>query len=217
MTDTATNSPETQTPLTANEARIIALSKGGDAQAFNEIVSKYQKPVYNLCYRMLANHPQDAEDAAQEIFYRAFFKLETYDESRPFSSWLFSIASHYCIDVLKKRRLLVIPWAEVPLWQQLFMNRVGQPEKSVLEHEESEDLQGLLAQLRPGYRTVLVLKYWQGMSCQEIAETLNTTVSAVKTRLCRARKKMARLAIQTQTQPQWANPKQGLGIKAASL
>ena len=74
----------------------------GDSTAFNYIADKYQQPVYNLCYRMLGN-AHDAEDAAQEVFIRAYAKLDTYDDTAKFSTWLFSIASHYCIDRLRKR------------------------------------------------------------------------------------------------------------------
>jgi RNA polymerase sigma-70 factor (ECF subfamily) len=79
----------------------------GDAQAFTDLVEAYQKPVYNLCYRMLGNS-QDAEDAAQETFLRAYKSMRRYDRSRPFSTWLLSIAAHYCIDQIRRRRYPVV-------------------------------------------------------------------------------------------------------------
>src|SRR5512133_4258284 len=72
--------------------------------AFSQLVEAYQRPVFNLCYRMLGDS-QEAEDAAQETFWRAYQGMKKYDPSRPFATWLLSIAAHYCIDQQRKRRL----------------------------------------------------------------------------------------------------------------
>ena len=84
----------------------ILQAKNGSDEAFTYIVETYQTPVYNLCYRMLG-HPQAAEDAAQETFLRAYQHLHRYDMKRSFATWLLSIAAHYCIDRLRKRKLPV--------------------------------------------------------------------------------------------------------------
>ena len=76
----------------------------GDDLAFSRLVEAYQKPVYNLCYRMLGN-AGDAEDAAQETFIRAYKAIRRYDTSRKFSTWLLTIASNYCIDQHRRRKL----------------------------------------------------------------------------------------------------------------
>ena len=86
------------------EKRWIAAARQGDRSAFGRLVEAFQGPVYNLTYRMLGD-PEEAEDAAQETFLRAYRKIDTYDPSRKFSTWLLSIASHYCIDRLRRRRL----------------------------------------------------------------------------------------------------------------
>ena len=75
----------------------------GSDDAFARLVGAYQVPVYNLAYRMLGN-ASEAEDAAQETFLRAYRRLETYDSGYKFSSWILSIASHYCVDRLRRRR-----------------------------------------------------------------------------------------------------------------
>ena len=80
--------------------------------AFNNIVEKYQKPIYNFCYHMFDN-ANEAEDVAQEIFIWAYFKLDSYAETYKFSTWLFSIASHYCIDRLRKRRFQLVSWDDI--------------------------------------------------------------------------------------------------------
>ena len=87
-----------------NEAQWIRLATQGDQEAFGNLVQAYQTPVYNLAYRMLGS-PADAEEAAQETFLRVYKNLHRYDPERSFRSWLLSIASHYCIDCLRRRRL----------------------------------------------------------------------------------------------------------------
>ena len=85
----------------------------GDQDAFTYIVETYQRPVYNLCYRMLGD-PQEAEDAAQETFWRAYQALRRYDQQRSFVTWLLSIAAHYCIDQQRKRRFPIIAFGYLP-------------------------------------------------------------------------------------------------------
>jgi len=77
-----------------NESEWLIKAQRGDPEAFTCLLEAYQRPVFNLCYRMLGN-AQDAEDAAQETFLRAYQHLKRYDNSRPFSTWLLSIAAHY--------------------------------------------------------------------------------------------------------------------------
>jgi RNA polymerase sigma-70 factor (ECF subfamily) len=100
-------------PVSAfTEAECIELAKNGDQDAFTQIVEQYQKPVYNMCYRMLGN-PQAAEDAAQETFWRVYKNLKRYDSKRKFATWLLSIAAHYCIDQQRKKRLPAIDINEI--------------------------------------------------------------------------------------------------------
>ncbi len=168
----------------------LTRTKNGDSTAFSHITEKYQQPIYNLCYRML-NNAHDAEDAAQEIFIRAYFKLDSYAETHKFSTWLFSIASHYCIDILRKRRFQLVSWDELAPWYPFPGQNVPQPEGRLLAEETDREVRVLLDTLSPDYRTVIILKYWHTMSCQDIAQTMGTTVSAIKSKLFRARKIMA--------------------------
>lgn len=184
--------PDSTSP---EEAKWVAQAKAGDSAAFARIVEVYQRPIFNLCYRILGD-VAEAEDAAQEAFIRAFLKLHSYDESRKFSSWLFSIASHYCIDKLRKRRMQWISWEELPPWRWLPSDDKPQPEEAMVEVETTQELYGLLNTLPPDYRAAVVLKYWHDMPYEEIAEALDTTVSAIKSRLFRARKMMAEAARQ---------------------
>src|SRR5271157_2665289 len=89
-------------------------ARQGDEVAFYHLVEVYQVPVYNLAYRMLGN-AVEAEDATQETFLRIYTKLDTYQPERKLSSWVLSIASHYCIDRLRRRRINWLSLDEEPL------------------------------------------------------------------------------------------------------
>ena len=160
----------------------------GDQDAFANIVETYQRPVFNLCYRMLGE-ALEAEDAAQETFWRAYQNLRRYDPTRPFPTWLLSIAAHYCIDQQRKRRfntiaLDILPDEDVP-------DPAPNPEKIFNQLDEKGQLQRLLAKLGPQDRAAVILRYWYEFTEEEIARTLSLTVSAVKSRLFRARKELA--------------------------
>ncbi len=184
---------ESKYPLNPEEAVWVSQAQQGDRKAFTKIVEAYQRPVYNVCYRMLGN-AAEAEDAAQEVFIRSFFKLDTYDSKRKFSSWLFSIASHYAIDLLRKRRIQVVSWDDLPPWRWLPSDNSPQPEEAMLEDEATQEVHALLNTLPADYRAAVILKYWHNMPYEEIAQTLDTTVSAIKSKLFRARKMLAKTA-----------------------
>lgn len=170
------------------EADCLQRAVQGDEDAFTTIVETYQKPVFNLCYRMLGE-ATEAEDAAQETFWRAYQNLRRYDSQRPFATWLLSIAAHYCIDQQRKRRyptlaLDILPEEDVP-------DPGPSPEKVFNEMEAKGQMQNLLTKLNPQDRAAIILRYWYDFSEEEIARTLSLTVSAVKSRLHRARKELA--------------------------
>lgn len=168
----------------------------GDQAAFMRIVDAYQQPVYNLCYRMLGDAVQ-AEDAAQETFLRVYTKIKTYNHDRKFSSWLLSIASHYCIDQLRRRRYQMVSWDDLPPWRWLPADE-PEPEEVVLNHEAQDRLYALLNAIPPDYRAAVILRYWHDMSYEEIAEALETTVNAIKSRLFRARQMMMKASETTE-------------------
>ncbi len=176
----------------------VELIKAGNGPAFNKIVDKYQKSVYNVCYKMLGDS-LEAEDATQEVFLRVYAKLDSYNEAHKFSTWLFSIASHYCIDRLRPHRHQLLSWDDSPPEGRLSNQETFQPEKMLLQAETSEEIKNLLKMLPSDYRRAVVLKYWDYRSYQDIAQMLNTTVAAIKSRLFRARKMMARAAAQQRT------------------
>ena len=176
--------------MNANEMDWLTLAQKGDDDAFASLVNQYQTPVYNLCYRMLGN-PQEAEDAAQESFWRAYQAIRRYDRGRPFATWLLSIAAHYCIDQQRKRRL---PTMEIEDWmEEVVPDNFPSPESIAGQNQQNELLRQYLNKLNPQDRAALILRYWYEFSEEEIGQTLKLSSSAVKSRLHRARLKLATL------------------------
>ena len=177
-----------------DELAWVIQAQQGDDDAFTCLVEAYQKPVYNLCYRMLGE-PEAAEDAAQDTFLKAFQNLARYDRERPFATWLLSIAAHHCIDKLRRRRFSTFSIDDNNEEDQYEIpdRSAPDPETEAGKKQEREMLQGLLKSLDPTDRAAIVLRYWYDASEVEIAQTLNLTVPAVKSRLHRARRELAEL------------------------
>ncbi len=161
----------------------------GDNEAFSKLIMTYQTPVYNLCSRMLGNQ-QDAEDAAQETFWRAYQNMRKYDTDRSFITWLLSIAAHYCIDQQRKKRLASVDFDTLP--EEIIPDySQTSPERALSMKQHNARLQDVLNQLAPDDRAAIILRYWYAFSEQEIADTLQLSISAVKSRLFRSRKQIA--------------------------
>jgi len=190
------------------EAVWIEQAQAGDQGAFTRLVEAYQTPVYNLAYRMLGNSVE-AENAAQETFIRMYTKLDTYDPERKFSSWLLAIASHYCVDLLRRRRMNYLSLDDLPPMVELSMPKSAQPEQIVVREQDASAVQKLLEALPPNYRTPVVLRYWYDMSYHEIADAMGVTESTIKTRLHRARARLARYASSTVHSAHVNNPDEG--------
>ena len=175
--------------MPTDEKRWLRQARDGDELAFGYIVEAYERPVYNLCYRMLGDRAL-AEDAAQETFIKAFLGLKRYDPQRVFVNWLLSIASHHCIDRLRRRRLQFVPLESERGVIDIADKKLG-PEGEMARAEQEHEIRQSLLQLAAKDRAAVVLHYWQGLSYVEIAETLSLTPSAVKSRLHRARRTLA--------------------------
>lgn len=180
-----------------NEEEVwLEQARRGDKVAFGHLIEAYQIPVYNLAYRMLGNRGE-AEEAAQEAFIRAYTKLDSYDPTRKFSTWILSITSNYCIDLLRKRRALLLSIDHpLPPHPALMSDRADGPEAQTVDNEREEMVQSLLEELQEDYRQAVVLRYWYDLSYEEIAEVMDTTVSAIKSRLFRARRQLAEVGME---------------------
>ena len=170
-------------PLT--DAQIVDNILQGDSSGFQELVARYQKPVFGICYRMLRQR-EEAEDVSQEVFIKAYRYLKQYNHEHKFSSWILKIATNTCIDAIRKKRLDTLPLDEEIKTNQEDVSA----ERAFLQEEAHREIESAIAALPPDYRMVILLYHHQGQSYQEIAEGLDIPMSMVKNRLFRARKQL---------------------------
>jgi len=162
----------------------------GDTDAFSQLVTAYEKQVYNLCLRMV-NDPEDASDLAQDAFIRAWQGLRFYKFEASFSTWLYRLTTNVCIDFLrrKKRRPTVsLTMEDDGETQELELpSQEPVPEEQVLEKERRRQIALAMEQLDEEGRTILTLRVVEELSYEQIAEVLDIKVGTVKSRLARAR------------------------------
>lgn len=176
----------------AEEAAWVRRTLAGDKDAFAALCERYQRAVYTHTYYRLLS-VEDAEDATQEIFQRAYLKLATFDTSRRFRSWILAIATNYCIDIGRQRgsmKRFIQQWVSLDVADMWVSGSDANPEGSVLQHEEQKRVRQAVSKLPETYREVVVLFYWNNLSYTEIAEVTGLSESTIKTRLHRAREKL---------------------------
>jgi RNA polymerase sigma-70 factor (ECF subfamily) len=178
------------------DPELAASALAGSEDAFRELVRRFERPVYSLIVRMVQD-PALAEDLAQEVFVKAYRRLDTYDPERKLSSWLFKIAHNTTIDYLRRGTLETVPLeAEKDderggLAAVLPDESVESPSAQVERKDLARALERAIATLRPEYREAVVMFYSGGASYQEICEVTGLPMGTVKTNLHRARKQLA--------------------------
>lgn len=177
-------------------AEIIERAQRGDAAAFSEIIERFQVSVYNLCYRMLSHNAGDAEDAAQEVFLKVWKNIGRFDANRTFSTWVLSIATNHCIDLIRKKRVSTIEIDET--LEEILPDSIATPKQELAQKERSGLIRRILDGLSETDRAIVVLRYWDELPDREIAAALGLSESAVKSRLFRARKQLIQIYQQTQ-------------------
>jgi RNA polymerase sigma-70 factor (ECF subfamily) len=168
---------------TINETELVTRAQSGERNAFNELVRMHAQGVMNVIYRMCGD-AQIAEDAAQDTFIQAWLHLSSYRPQASLRSWLYRIAVNAATDMLRKdKRILPNALEDLPLEDPL----LG-PEAFFVQKERVFSIQKAILALPEASRVVLVLREYEGMSYQEIAETLNIPTGTVMSRLNYARK-----------------------------
>jgi RNA polymerase sigma-70 factor, ECF subfamily len=161
------------------DAEAIDLLRRGDRRGPQVLMERYQMSVYNLSLRMLGN-PADAEDATQEVFLKAFLRLEQYRTGEPFGAWLHGIARHQAIDMIRRRRMIPLAGAEPSTSVDV--------EAAAIASLDRAQVQAALRQLEGREQALLVLRYWEDQPVQAIARSLGLTEGATKVALLRARR-----------------------------
>lgn len=172
------------------EAEIVAKVLKGDRRAYALLVEEYKSPIYNLAYRMTGNS-EDADDLTQETFIRAYINLWRFDPKRKFFTWLYTISINLIRNHLKKvknddllNRTKNIQYNE---------NENQSPEARIIATQESNKINLALLTLKYELRVMLIMKYQQELSFEEIAEITGKSVSAVKMRVYRGLEKLEQL------------------------
>jgi RNA polymerase sigma-70 factor, ECF subfamily len=174
-----------------SDGEIIRRVRGGRAQDFRTLIERYEGAVFTLAYRMLGRR-EEAEDAAQDTFIKVFRSLNSYSDSAPFWAWLRKIAVNSCLNNLPRE----FPSDEVETALDLEQPFVDAVQAEVLRKCELEQMDAVIAGLPEMYRTVVVLRYREDLSFDEIADALGQTPGAVRVRLHRAVKMLSeRLAV----------------------
>ena len=177
-----------------SEALLVAQAQKGSQEAFAALVHAHQDAVYSLCYRMTGN-PAEAEDLAQESFLRFYRSLDRFRAGTPLRPWLHKITVNVCLDALRRRKETPLSLDELPEGPPPphSPQREPTPEESCLSREVRLDVQSALLHLPGDYRAVLVLRYLEDLSYQEIAAALGVPVSTVETRIFRAKRRLGHL------------------------
>jgi RNA polymerase sigma-70 factor (ECF subfamily) len=171
--------------MTWTDEELVARSMRGDADSFNQLVLRWERPIYALAYRTIGRE-EDARDVCQETFLRAFRALPGFRRQAKFSSWLYRIALNLCRDwVRRERRTPVVQAPDgVDLMDLAAEVEPSEPiENLVARHELAGAVERAMAGLPEEQRTAIVLKEYHGLTFQEIADLLDCPLSTVKTRL----------------------------------
>ncbi len=167
----------------ANESELVSKAQNGDRNAYGELVRTHSQGVLNVVYRMCGNSDL-AEDAAQEAFIQAWLKISSYQKKASFKSWLYRIAVNAAVDMLRKeKRILPNTIEDLNL-----SDSRPSPESLLASSEKAELIRGAVLSLPNASRAVLVLREYEGLSYQEIAESLEIPIGTVMSRLSYARK-----------------------------
>ena len=174
------------------DLKLVELAKKGDQKAYAQLMGLYKDAIYFMLLKM-TNNPDDAEDMTIEAFGKAFKRLEQYTPDYAFSTWLFKIASNNCIDFIRKKKI-----------DLLSINRVyddedgiemshnipshGQdPEEKMIEKQKIMLMREVVDKLKPHYKQLVTLRYFEELSYEEIAEEMELPLGTVKAQLFRAR------------------------------
>jgi RNA polymerase sigma-70 factor, ECF subfamily len=176
--------------LSDSDLNLIRAFRAGEESAFDRLFERYQEYVYNVCLGILAN-PDDARDCAQETFLRVYRKVAEFRAEAAFSTWLYRVAVNTCVGHLRKR-----PRAGTASLEDENVREIPDDSPAAwtgLEREVDEKLvREVVAELPEDYRVVLVLRYFQDLSYEEMVQVLDYSMGQVKVKLHRARRAFAR-------------------------
>ena len=176
-----------------DDERLIAKAQEGDLFSFDHLVKKYQKKIYTLAYRMVKNHDA-ADDMAQETFINAYSSIKSFKLGYNFYTWLYKICMNLSINYLKRQKFVIsesqFEEESSPLEKK---TKSEDPLTLLVKKEQERKIQQAIDSLSPKYKAVFVLKVYEDLSYEEIAQTLKVSLGTVMSRLFRARERLRQL------------------------
>ncbi|MBP5326775.1 MAG: sigma-70 family RNA polymerase sigma factor [Bacteroidales bacterium] len=162
----------------------------GDQRAYADLMRMYREPIYLMLLKM-TNNPTEADDLTIEAFGKAFASLHLYTPTHAFSTWLFSIATNNCVDFIRKKRLQTVYLDDIRTGSEVYEypipSEAHNPEENIIHQQRVQMLREVVSQLKPRYRRLVELRYFEELSYEEIADQLNMPLGTVKVQLFRAR------------------------------
>lgn len=168
-----------------DDEALVQRCLSGDTEAFGELVGRYERPIFNVALRMLRDR-EEARDATQNAFVKAWQHLDQFDRSRRFFSWLYRIAVNESLNRATRRR-------KTETLDENLVDRGSSPDDRAERSEQAKLVERAVEQLSDTYREVIVLRHWLDLSYDEIAEALHVPAKTVKSRLFSARVRLAEI------------------------
>ncbi len=173
-----------------HDLKVIRRALDGESRAYTELLNRYRDSVYYVMLRMVSN-PSDAEDLTIEAFGKAFHNLAKYVPSHAFSTWLFRIATNNCIDFMRRKSQSPRPFnhelGEEDEVEATVASDMKGPDEMMINRETAASLNRIVKSLKPRYRRLIELRYFEEYSYDEIATELSLPIGTVKARLFRAK------------------------------
>ncbi|MBR3960146.1 MAG: sigma-70 family RNA polymerase sigma factor [Bacteroidales bacterium] len=187
------SAPQLTTEKAKRDYQLVCRAREqGDQRAYADLMRMYKEPIYLMLLKM-TNNPTEADDLTIEAFGKAFSSLHLYTPTHAFSTWLFSIATNNCVDFIRKKRLQTIYLDDIKTsvgddaYEYPIASEAHNPEESIIHEQRVQMLREVVKQLKPRYRRLVELRYFEELSYEEIAEELNMPIGTVKVQLFRAR------------------------------
>lgn len=172
------------------DIRLVEKAKNGDQSAYAELMNRYREAIYHMLLKMV-NNANDSEDLTIEAFSKAFKNLDQYTPNFAFSTWLFKIATNNCIDFIRKKRIDHISLdrenGEKNNISYTIHAEIPDPEEDLIKKQKARILRSVVNTLKPRYRKLVELRYFNEFSYDEIAKELDLPLGTVKAQLFRAR------------------------------
>ncbi len=184
---------------------LVNKAKAKDMKAFEELMLRYEKIVYNLSYRMMQNY-DDAKDITQDVFIKVYQNLDKFNGESSFKTWIYRITTNTCLDELRKRKRKVTESLDENLdgekgeISKQIPDNSPSPEESFLNTEKARIVKEALYSLQDDYKTIIILKDIKGLQYTEISEIMQISLGTVKSKLSRARKELRNILLKNKEQ-----------------